>query len=568
MAESKLANGLRVVAISDHAEMVSRRIARTWSVTAVILLALLGYTVGIPHGPDGEHWEQLIQLGTISLLSLGVLIAFRREGLGGAVLLLGSAALWGLAALQDEPATAFLPAVLFLVPAIGFLIAWSRTKTIASLVVMATAVTMTLVVGGAAATVLHDHGYGAAHPQSDLPELPEGPVMWVWSGAVGVDTATVVTRVPDGGSVTLDVAPAGGTTFESAGRRDGDVWRFDLTGLSPGTAHTYVVRIDGATVADRAGMFTTYEAGPMSFTVAAASCARLGSNGLVYESIANLAPDLFIVTGDFFYADYVETAAHYEHAYESTLTQPAQAALYSSVPIAYVWDDHDYGRNNADRTMRYRELALDAYSTNVPHYPLVAPDAVHHSFAIGRVQFVLLDERSHRDPADEDDGPGKSMLGETQLDWLQDRLLAGRDQYALTIVVSQVPWVGASDPGADHWAGYSFERSVISEFIATNEIDNILMLAGDAHMVAIDDGSNTNYSTMGGPGFPILQAAALDRPGSIKGGPYSEGVHAGGGQFGIIEVADDGGQEIRVRLSGVDWTGEIHVQYTYTVGAT
>ena len=203
MAESGHDHGLHAVAISDHVEEVSRRIARTWSLTAVFLFVILGFTVGIPHGPDLEAWEQLIQLATLVLLAAGVLIAWRREGLGGAIMLIGSASLWGLAALQHQPALAFLPAVLFLVPAVAFLIAWNRTKSAASLIVLVTAVTMILVVGGAMATVVYDRSYGAAHPESSLPPLAETPVIWIWSGAVSDHSATVTVRVAEAQDVAL-----------------------------------------------------------------------------------------------------------------------------------------------------------------------------------------------------------------------------------------------------------------------------------------------------------------------------------------------------------------------------
>ena len=91
------------------------------------------------------------------------------------------------------------------------------------------------------------------------------------------------------------------------------------------------------------------------------------------------------------------------------------------------------------------------------------------------------------------------------------------------------------------------------------------MVSGDSHMVAIDDGSNTDYSTTGNASFPLLQAAALDRPGSVKGGPYSEGAFPGGGQFGLIEVIDTGGTTIEVRLSGLNWAGETRVEYVFSV---
>jgi hypothetical protein len=52
-----------------------------------------------------------------------------------------------------------------------------------------------------------------------------------------------------------------------------------------------------------------------------------------------------------------------------------------------------------------------------------------------------------------------------------------------------------------------------------------------------------------------LHAAAIDRPGSVKGGPYTGPVIPGGGQFGSIEVRDDG-TVVEVSLSGWDWRGE------------
>jgi len=565
MAEHEHEHGLHAVAISDHVEDLSRRVARTWSLTATVLFVVLGFTVGIPHGPDAEPWERIVQLVTLGILAIGALLALRYEGVGGAILLVGSAGLWGLSALQHQPAISFLPGLLFLVPAVAFLIAWQRTKSTASLLVLLGVVALVLTGGALYANSLYQHGYGAAHPESQLPPLPESPVVWIWSGSITSTDATVVARLAETSSAYLTVMDDQENLHEVEGIRTQDVWRFALDDLTPGTRYDYHVTADGTPLPERTGTFTTFPVGPTSFTVAAASCARLGSNGLVYETIAAREPDVFISTGDLFYADYVQSAAHFTHAYESSLTQPAQAHLFSSIPIAYVWDDHDYGRNDSDATSPTRQLAFEAYTRNVPHYPLAAPDAIYQAFSIGRVQFVLIDDRSQRDPSSEEDGPDKTMLGEDQLLWLQERLLD--DRYVATIVVSQVPWISEPVVGADHWGGYTYERQRIAEFIATNDTSAVVMIAGDAHMVAIDDGTNTNYAANGEAAFPLLQAAALDRPGSIKGGPYSEGAFAGAGQFGLIEVTDTGGSTLEIRLSGLDWTADTIVEYEFTVEA-
>jgi len=146
--------------------------------------------------------------------------------------------------------------------------------------------------------------------------------------------------------------------------------------------------------------------------------------------------------------------------------------------------------------------------------------------------------------------------------------LAARETAALTVWVNSVPWIAQPEPGADHWGNYATERRELSDFVVANDIDNLVMLAGDAHMLAADDGSNNTFASDGiGPGFPVLHAAALDRRGSLKGGPYSEGAFPGGGQFGLLSITDDGGPEIAVAFSGRNWKGTELVRYSFTVGA-
>jgi hypothetical protein len=82
-------------------------------------------------------------------------------------------------------------------------------------------------------------------------------------------------------------------------------------------------------------------------------------------------------------------------------------------------------------------------------------------------------------------------------------------------------------------------------------------------MVAIDDGRNTDYSTSQKGGFPILHAGALDRPGSTKGGPYSEGEFPGAGQYGLVSIQDDG-QSMSVTLTGKTWEGRELVTYSFS----
>jgi phosphodiesterase/alkaline phosphatase D-like protein len=299
------------------------------------------------------------------------------------------------------------------------------------------------------------------------------------------------------------------------------------------------------------------------------SCARLGSNAQTYTAIADRDPLFHLVTGDFFYGDIAaDDVGEFKRHYDEQLTPPAAADLFRRVPVAYIWDDHDYGPNDGDRTSPARPAALTAYRSFVPHYPLAFEDAADgpmaQAFTIGRVRFLITDLRSQRDPADAADGPDKTMLGTAQRIWLQQQLREADGRYPVIAWVSSVPWIDRSDTPGDDWGAYTDERAAVAQFIADEEISGVVMLAGDAHMVAADDGSHSNFSTRPGPAFPVLHAAPVDQHVSEKGGPYSEGVVLQEGLFGEVSVTDTG-ERIDLRFDGRRWDGAPVLSYQWSV---
>ena len=333
--------------------------------------------------------------------------------------------------------------------------------------------------------------------------------------------------------------------------------------LAPSTLYYYGVEVDGRLDAYQRGQLTTFPEGPASFSFAFASCSRTGSNGAVFDTIRSVEPLLFLEVGDLHYENIASNdMGKFLSAYDKVLTAPAQSALYRSLPIAYVWDDHDFGGNNSDSSSAAKEAARLAYRRAVPHYELPAGDgnaAIYHAFSVGRVRFIMSDLRSER--------TGKSMISAEQMAWLKREMLAASRTSALIVWASSDPWISDGGLGEDDWGGYQDQRREIADFIAVNGISNLMMIAGDAHMLAIDDGTNSNYATKGDGGFPVFHAAALDRPASLKGGPYSEGAIPGAGQFGLVTVTDDGKGPVRVLLEGMNYTGFVGMTYEFTVPA-
>jgi phosphodiesterase/alkaline phosphatase D-like protein len=417
---------------------------------------------------------------------------------------------------------------------------------------------------------------------SALPVM-EGP----WSGAVTSETATVVARIVQPRFASLEVSPerdfARWETFPAQRTMDGapaGLVRFYATRLQPDTLYHYRIRAGNERDSLFTGTFRTFPhpGRATSFRFAFGSCASTGSDHAVFAEIGYQQPAFFLHTGDLHYEDIaVNDPALFHAIFGRVLTASTQRHLYRHVPIAYTWDDHDYGPNNSDRLSPSRDAAQRAYRHYVPHYTLPADSAlaerplaerpVAQAFSYGRVRFILLDCRSQRDPVEQADDETKTMLGAWQRDWLKQELLASRNTHPLIFIVSSVSWISDETDRRDNWGRYTTERAALSAWMAENDVRGVCFLSGDAHMLAADDGRHNNYAGAGRPGYPALQAGPLDRRGSLKGGPWSVAPvlpEEGEGQFGLVEVNDQG-DRIDVLFRGLNQHGHEKLRLAFAV---
>jgi hypothetical protein len=398
-------------------------------------------------------------------------------------------------------------------------------------------------------------------------------VQFVWSGAMTTTSASVKAKLTQD-SLLVRLAVSLDSSFSAPLYSDYDtaltsensrVVDLQISGLTPNQQYLYALEVGGVLDLQTKGKFHTFPAGAASFKFAFASCALTASNHQVFETILSENPLFFFHLGDFHYLNIgINDRNLFRQAYETVLASPNQSRLYRNVPIAYIWDDHDYGPNNSDSTAPGRLASRLTYQEYVPHYPLAfgpGDVSINQTFAIGRVKFIVCDSRSARSPAGAPDDSTKTVLGTLQKDWFKQELLDSKDNYPLMVWVNTFPWIGTT--GDDAWNLYANERRELANFLKDNDIHNLCMISGDAHMLAIDNGTNSDYAG-GGAGFPVMHAAALDQVGSLKGGPYSQGAFPGGGQFGMMTI-NDSGESLKVEWSGRNYLDEEIVSYSFTV---
>jgi len=386
----------------------------------------------------------------------------------------------------------------------------------------------------------------------------------VWSGNVTPTSATVSVRLNAASQrVRLQVSrsptlsPAVFSSAVTTAASSGNTAKLSIQGLEPDTDYYYGIEVAGALRAEpnSRGRFRTFPLGRASFRVAFSSCGDFRhANQSAFAAIVAERPLLFINTGDLHYSDTNTTNPDdYRNNYDNVLNHAEQGNLYRNVPVAYIWDDHDFCGNDADTTAIGRDTARTVFRERVPHYPLgSAGGAIAQSFTIGRVRFIVTDLRSAANPATQRESATKTKMGAAQKAWFKQELISARDNgFPLIVWVNPDPWIAPAQLGDDSWGGHATERTEIANFIRDNRISNLVLLSGDMHGMAYDDGTNSDYATGGGAPVTVLHGAALSSDPSTKGGPYSGGVIPGNGQFGILEVYDNGGSSVACRFLGV-----------------
>lgn len=352
------------------------------------------------------------------------------------------------------------------------------------------------------------------------------------------------------------------TTFNTSISKDNS-GIYTLTGLQANTKYFYRLKIKGVQQGD-AGSFTTFPKDGQSgnYTLLFGSCIDDTTSDAVFVEMQQHQCNLFLQTGDWIYSDDnndPDKGAYFANDYYKV--QNEYKKKYSSVnmnefmlhnPVDYVYDDHDFVNNNSTsseciefeititgvKPTTYsfpnyaRTNAIKGYVENFPGYNMIdTTQGIYHKITLGNIDVFVTDDRSARssnaDGLQEVNGnyyfvpkSSHTILGKEQFNWLLSGLKNSTADWK--VIVSGVSFnkkyqdvqtdllalpnllgIPMGTAMMDGWSGYPLEQDSLINFLKVECINNVVVISGDSHTSAIDDGTNS--------GIPEIMAANLHK---------------------------------------------------------
>ncbi|MFM1853161.1 MAG: hypothetical protein RL164_479 [Bacteroidota bacterium] len=314
-----------------------------------------------------------------------------------------------------------------------------------------------------------------------------------------------------------------------------------LDNLTPGTAYEYQVFVNGKVVPKVGNqLFYTqtiwaYRTDPPNFQFALGSCNYIneaptdrsgkpyGGDYQIFTSIAASQPKFMLWLGDnvYFRESDWSSKSGMQHRYTHSRHIPELKTLLANAPQYAIWDDHDFGPNNSDRSFINKELSKETFDLFWSNPTNEHPDlhGITTQFDWSDCQFFLLDNRYNRAPNDRLDGD-RTMLGTQQLEWFKEALLNSPATFKFVALGGQ--FLNTAPVFENYSAnGYDKERQEIIDFIYKHQIKNVIFLTGDRH--------HSELSVLESAGKPTIYDLTIS--------PLTSGVHDASSEANSLRVA-------------------------------
>ncbi len=319
-------------------------------------------------------------------------------------------------------------------------------------------------------------------------------------------------------------------------------------------------------------------AGKALTRIAFGSCAKESKDQPIWEAVLAAKPDLFIFLGDNVYLD-TRDPNEMRAKYAQLAAKPGFQKLRATTPILAVWDDHDYGENDAGSEYPIKEEARKIFCDfwgEAAASPRRSRDGIYSAYLFGpadkRIQIILPDLRFNRSEILPLDLGGKSyavwekelaaagkpvpgpyarnpelkasMLGEEQWRWLEAQLRLPAD---IRILASSLQVI-ADFPGWEAWINYAQDHQRLIETIRKTKANGLICLSGDTHYGEISRlGANVPYPLWDFTSSGLTEVWHVLPPNALRVGDAYRARN-----FGLLEVSWNkmGGPKLKVDIRG------------------
>ena len=234
------------------------------------------------------------------------------------------------------------------------------------------------------------------------------------------------------------------------------------------------------------------------------SCGHQDKSIPIFDAINKEQSDLFIFLGDNIYGD-TNNMSVLANKYQRLGAKPGFKTLKAQTPIIAMWDDHDYGQNDAGKEYPHKEesrqIMLDFWQEPANSPRRTRPDGIYTSYTYGEgeqtVQVIMPDLRWNRDALNavskleydtkrklNNQGPyspshvkGASMLGEAQWQWLEQEL---KKPAAIKLIASSLQLL-PDFTGWESWANFPEDRKRLFALIKKHKVNGVVIISGDTH---------------------------------------------------------------------------------------
>ncbi|MEO7310170.1 MAG: alkaline phosphatase D family protein, partial [Chitinophagaceae bacterium] len=216
-----------------------------------------------------------------------------------------------------------------------------------------------------------------------------------------------------------------------------------------------------------------------------------GNDSAIFEVMAKTPASFMLWLGDNWYTREVDYYSDWGLYYRASLTRslPVLRNFWKAMPQYAIWDDHDYGWNDADKTYPLKQTSRQVFMdfwTN-PGYG-ENNEGVYTKITKNDLDIFMLDDRWFRsadamaDSVNGQPNPDKLMWGKKQMEWLKNALLVSNNNPMISfrIIATGSQVLNPVSP-YDCAAHYPAELNELKKFIKDNKINGIVFLDGDRH---------------------------------------------------------------------------------------